>query len=216
MANRHFGGWSDAGSPEESVLHLGFPLEDWDESAAVHIRQTTAGRVIGEAYCNPGRRENAGQQALAVLSLDVDGSRYADVGARDPIIAAQQRLRPGLRPVLFHSPYEAVCAFIIGHRISMAQGRAVGRRMADQLGDAIATPSGVQHAFPRPQVLLELDSFPGVAAVKIARLRAAAQAALDDELRRAQLRSLPEADALAQLHVWYRREAGGPGRMSRS
>ena len=199
MANRHFGGWIGAGDAEATTVPLAFPLESWDESAAVTLSQSEAGRMVGDVYCRPEHSEAAWQQALAVLSLDVDGDGFAAVGVRDPIISAQQRLRPGLRPVLFHSPYEAACSFIIGHGISMAQGRAIRTRMADQCGDAVSTASGVRRAFPRPQVLLELDSFPGVAAAKFERLHAAARAALDQKLQRDRLRSLPEPAALAEL-----------------
>jgi len=101
--------------------------------------------------------------------------------------------------VLFNSPYEAAASFTIGHRSSIAQGRALRRRMSQLIGDAIDTPLGLQHAFPRPEVLLQLESFPGLPAGKLDRLHAVAAAALDGSLNRARPRSLPESEALAQL-----------------
>ena len=146
-------------------------------------------------------RERAAGQALAVLSLDVDGSGYAAVGDRDPVIGRLQRELGFLRPVLFHSPYEAACSFLIGHRIRIVQGREIRRRMAEALGDAIEVDGGEVHAFPRPQRLLETTEFPGLNAEKIERLHGAARAALDGTLDRGQLRALPVADALASVRT---------------
>jgi DNA-3-methyladenine glycosylase II len=197
-ANEHFGGWIEAPPGGELVAPMAFPVEGASTSAAVLVRQTDGLAVHGDVF-GSGDPDAAWRQAMAVLSLDVDGSGYANVGHRDPVIGEQQRRRPGLRPVLFNSPYEAAAAFIIGHRISIAQGRALRKRMSETLGDAIDTPVGVQHAFPRPEVLLHMEGFRSLPASKIDPLHAVAAAALDGSLDRARLRELPEADALTQL-----------------
>jgi DNA-3-methyladenine glycosylase II len=49
-----------------------------------------------------------------ILSLDVDGSGFPEVGVRDPVVGELQVRYPGLRPVLFYSPYEASAWAIIG------------------------------------------------------------------------------------------------------
>ncbi len=43
-----------------------------------------------------------------LLSLDVDGRGFAAPGRRDQVVGALQHRFPGLRPVLFFTPYEAI------------------------------------------------------------------------------------------------------------
>ena len=195
-----FGGWVDADRT------LAFALEGWDGSAAVLLSQDEDGTVRGEVHGDgdmppPDFARRAWEQALAVLSLDVDGAGFAAVGEADPVIGGLQRRYAGLRPVLFHSPYEAAAAFTIGHRISIVQGRAVRRRMAERLGAAIDTPSGTVHAFPGPERVLQLAEFPGIPALKVERLHGVARAALDGLLDRSRLRSMEEAEALAAIRT---------------
>jgi DNA-3-methyladenine glycosylase II len=73
--------------------------------------------------------------------------------------------------------------------------------MAQALGDALPVGGDTLHAFPRPQALRELSSFPGVSPEKIGRLHAVAQAALNGLLDRSYLRSLPIEQALCELQT---------------
>jgi DNA-3-methyladenine glycosylase II len=196
----YFGGWLSAGT-EPGAIAMAFPVEGWRVSAAVVLRQPQPETLEGEVY---GAGEDAGRawtQALAVLSADCDGSGWPAVGQRDPVMGAMQATYQYLRPVLFYSPYEAAAAFVIGHRISMQQGRKIRAAMAVQHGDAIAVNGETLHAFPQPQVLAELSEFPGVSAEKIERLRGIAQAAQEGWLDRAALRALPPDEALARLRI---------------
>jgi DNA-3-methyladenine glycosylase II len=170
-------------------------VEGWAHSAAVVLRQPTPDLVEGDV-CGP---DAAWPQALAALSLDLDGSGYPAIGERDPVIGALQRQGGYLRPVLFHSPYEAACAFVIGHRMRIEQGRAIRRRMARDHGEPFHLAGVTVHAFPTPQRLLRLTEIPGVNDEKIARLHGIAEAALDGRLDRARLRSLPLDEALADV-----------------
>ena len=205
-ANERFGGWVEGQAGEGLAVAMGFSVEGSWLPAAVVVRQSADGTVHGEVHA-AAAAEPAWRQALAVLSLDVDSTGFPAVGEADPVIGDLQRRYPGLRPVLFHSPYEAAAAFVIGHRISIVQGRAIRKRIAAELGPAIATTAGTIHAFPPPRELLRYDTLPGVAATKIERLHCVAQAALDGVLDRERLRAMPEAEALASL----RRIAGiGP------
>lgn len=80
-------------------------LADQEAVAGVRVRQegeTVVGDVYGTADPGIVRR-----QVARILSLDVDGRWFPGVGRRDPVVAALQRRYPGLRPVCFHSPYEA-------------------------------------------------------------------------------------------------------------
>jgi len=199
-ANAHFGGWIQAGSETDRIA-MAFPVEGTIRSACVVLEQLPDGSVSGQVYGLADAPERAWLQALSVLSLDVDGAGFADVGDRESIVQELQRRYRGLRPVLFHSPYEAAAAFVIGHRISIAQGRAIRRRLAAEHGEAIETDSGVQNAFPAPEVLLQIEAFTGIAPAKWPRLHAVAQAALDGVLDRAALRAMPVEDALTLLRT---------------
>jgi DNA-3-methyladenine glycosylase II len=156
---------------EEGHLHLAF-VPDGDEAAAgVCLRQpdgVVAGEVFGEA--DP---EAARDQVERMLSLDVDGSGFPEVGRRDPVVGGLQERWPGLRPVGFFSPYEAAAWALIGHRI--------------------------RHAFPSPARLAALEGFPGLFAGKVENLRSLGEAAAVGELDGARLRALPREQALAEL-----------------
>jgi len=193
----HFGGWPRRG---DSIV-MAFPVEGWRGSAAVLLRQQ-GDQIHGEIHgASQADAQGAWQQALATLSLDVDGRGFADVGRRDPVIGRLQVEYQNLRPVLFHSPYEAACSFLIGHRITIQQTRRLRQKMAEEAGGAIMVDGAKVFAFPNPRALLRIESFPGVARAKVERLHAAARAALDGLLDRRRLRALPEADALEQLQT---------------
>jgi DNA-3-methyladenine glycosylase II len=191
----HFGGFPRL---DEAVV-MPFPVEGWRGSAAVVLRQEdkrVAGQVHGASAADAAR---AWQQALATLSLDVDGRGFVEVGRRDPVIARLQAEYHHVRPVLFYSPYEAACSFLIGHRITILQTRRLRAKMAEVAGAAVSVDGQTFHAFPDPHALLRLEEFPGVAGVKIERLHAAARAALDGLLIRDNLRALPESEAIQKL-----------------
>ncbi|MEO6889293.1 MAG: DNA-3-methyladenine glycosylase 2 family protein [Ktedonobacteraceae bacterium] len=200
ITKEYFGGWTAFG-PEQPALAMVFPVEGWRTSAAVILQQDGDGSILGEVYGAGEDTARAWQQALAVLSLDSDGSGWSEVGQRDPVIGGLQEAYHCLRPVLFHSPYEAAAAFIIGHRISIQQGRAIRQAMAQEMGEKIQAGEAMLYAFPRPQVLRELSSFKGVNPEKVQRLHGIAQAALDGLLDRAYLRSLPVAQSLEKLRT---------------
>ena len=134
-----------------------------------------------------------------ILALDVDGSGFPAVGERDPVVGELQRRYPGLRPVGFWSPYEAAAWTIIGHRIRITQAAAIKARMAERLGEPVRFGRRVVHAFPSPQRLAGLDTFPGLAGRKPEWLRSLARAALDGQLDAARLRAMPPGEALTDL-----------------
>jgi len=192
-----FGGWPRIGD----AIAMAFPVEGWRGSAVVLMRQR--GEIIAGDVHVSGKADarSAWQQALATVSLDVDGRGFIEIGRRDPVIGRLQAEFANLRPVLFHSPYEAACAFVIGHRISILQTRRIRQRMAEQAGATIEVVGTALRAFPDPHALLRIESFAGVAPAKIERLHHVARAALEGTLDRARLRSLHETDALTQLRT---------------
>lgn len=188
-----------AGQP----LELAFPVEGTWRTAGVRVRAHPDGvtaEIVSPAVPEPELAGAIEAQVARILSLDVDGSGFAAVGERDPVVAGLQHRYPGLRPVGFWSPYEAAAWAIIGQRIRIRQAAAIKARMAGQLGEPVCFGGGhLTHAFPAPQRLATLDGFPGLSGRKPEWLRSLARAALDGGLDAARLRALPYGDALAVL-----------------
>jgi len=155
--------------------------------------------IVSPAEPDAGLAAEVRSQVERILALDVDGTGFPAVGERDPVAGELQRRYPGLRPVGFWSPYEAAAWTIIGHRIRVTQAAAIKARMAERLGEPVSFDGRVVHAFPSPQRLAGLDTFPGLAGRKPEWLRSLARAALDGQLDAARLRAMPPADALADL-----------------
>lgn len=182
----------------DAALELAFPVEGSWQTVGVRVRQDDAG-VTAEIVSPKAPEAAVRAQVERILSLDVDGSGFAAVGERDPVVGDLQQRYPGLRPVGFWSPYEAGAWAIIGHRIRITQAAAIKARMAEQLGEPVSFGGRVVHAFPSPQRLAKLDTFRGLAGRKPEWLRSLALAALDGELDTARLRALPPEEALAEL-----------------
>ncbi len=165
--------------------------------AGVGVRQedgVVIGEVFGEADVGVVER-----QVARILSLDVDGRGFPEVAGRDPVVGKLQRRYPGLRPVCFHSPYEAAAWAIIGHRVRIVQAARIKARMAEELGSKVAVDGRPEHAFPGPSCLAGLESFPGLSGTKVERLRHLALAAGEGKIEAHLLRSLPVQEALSRL-----------------
>lgn len=191
------------GGAPASVLELAFPVEGSWRTVGVRVRQDDDGLVTAEVVSppdpGPDLMAEIRPQLERILSLDVDGSDFPAVGERDPVVGEVQRKFPGLRPVGFWSPYEAAAWTIIVRRIRITQGAVIKARMSERLGEPVSFGGQVVHAFPSPQRLAQLDTFPGLAAPKPEWLRSVALAALDGQLDAARLRAMPPEEALADL-----------------
>jgi len=190
-----------ADAPPDS-LDMAFALEGTWRTIGVSIDQagsTVRGRLFAARALTRDEMSAAKSQVLRILSLDVDGSGFAEVGERDPVVGALQKRFPGLRPVNFYSWYEAAAWAIIGQRTRMSQAAALKERMSQQLGVGVLVNGVRRHAFPAPRVLQELTEFPGLPSTKVEWLRHLADVArrgtIDSEL----LRSMPREDALSAL-----------------
>src|SRR6202166_4104265 len=164
--------------PDGNSMSLAFVADDLMHHAAASLTQDAQGvvdcRVFGEA--DPGQVVD---QVRRVLSLDHSGSAWAEVGGRDPVIGRLQTELPGLRPVLFHSPYEAAAWSILSQRRHRTQATAVRKRLSAAHGRVFTLASGDLEAFPTPAALLRLDSFPSLEPQRIDRLHSVARAALE-------------------------------------
>jgi 3-methyladenine DNA glycosylase/8-oxoguanine DNA glycosylase len=187
-----------AGEDHGDTLRLAFLAEsDW-RPVAIRARRSPAGRVTanvaGAAEVEPIRR-----QVERMLSLDVDASALPDAVAGDAVAAALIERFRGLRPVCFGSPYEAACWAILSQRIQTRQAARIQRRMCEELGATIEIDTVALPTFPAPERILRTTAVAGLAAVKLERLHAIAQAALDGRLDAASLRAAGPERALADL-----------------
>lgn len=181
-------------SEEPGTLRMAFPIDGSWEHAGVLIRQRALGQVSVDT-AHPA----AVEQVRRILSLDIDGSGFDEVGRADPVVADLQARYPGLRPVLFHSPYEAACWTIIGNRIRMTQAARIKQRLAEEYGQRIDVAGRQFDAFPAPEVLATIERPPGLSELKAERLRTIARAAHEGQLDATMLRSLQPDEAMAQL-----------------
>lgn len=189
-------------SSEDGHLHLAFPVEGEWAPVGICVRQPDpGGEVVADVY-GPHQPdpETVATQLARILSLDIDGSGFLDVGERDPVIADLQAQTPGSRPVCFYSPYEAACWAIISHRIRITAAATIKRTIARRYGTTADIHGLVKPSFPAPGELLEIvDDFDGLWPVKQQRLGNVAEAALDGYLDARRLRDMTTDRALEHL-----------------
>jgi DNA-3-methyladenine glycosylase II len=178
-------------------LHLAFVPDGEEDAAGVCLRQPD-GVVVGEVFGDADHEAVPGQVAR-ILSLDVDGTGFPEVGRRDPVVGGLQARWPGLRPVGFCSPYEAAAWALIAHRIRIVQAARIKARMAAELGQVVDVHGDRRPAFPGPARLAALEWFAGLYGRKVENLRELGQVAVDGHLDGVRLRALPRDRALAEL-----------------
>ncbi|NBH07748.1 DNA-3-methyladenine glycosylase 2 family protein [Amycolatopsis sp. SID8362] len=202
-AARFLTGFGPAGQPgaEAGALRVAFPLEGaWTPVGAV-LRQRSPGAVAVEVHGPPEHAAAVLAQVRRMCSLDVDGTEFPAAGARDPVVSLLQQLRPGLRPVLFASPYEAACWAVLSHRVWMTQAVRLRRRLTERHGTEVDVGGSALRSFPPPAVLAKLEYMPGLSGQKMQRLRGIAEAAAAGALDAATLRAMSPDDALDQLRL---------------
>ena len=182
----------------DGVMRLAFCLDGCHRQVGVEVRQDGSG-----VHC---RVDNAGDQLPAVkrqvarvLSLDHDGNAFAEVGRRDPVIGQLQAVAPGLRPPLFYSPYEAAAWAVISARRPALQMAEVRRKLSEAHGRIFELAGEKLAAFPLPEALLQVETFAGLQAEKLARLHAVARAAREGQLDVGRLATMNPDAAMADL-----------------
>jgi len=179
-----FGFGPNMGRPSEAgdaVMRLAFVTDDLRHQAGAVIRQEPDGTLIAE-ISGTGDVAATARQLRRILSVDRPAEGWIAAGHKDPVLGRLQAEQPGLRPVLFHSPYEAAAWAMMSHRRHRSQAAALRRRLSEALGRPFVLDGQAEHAFPLPEQLLGLDTFPGLEPQRIERLRGVAERALAGDL----------------------------------
>jgi DNA-3-methyladenine glycosylase II len=184
--------------PEAGVMRLAFVADDLDSYAAAVLRQEPDGALTVELH-GDASVQVAVNQMRRILSIDTDVTGWRAAGEADPVLGRLQAEYRGLRPVLFHSPYEAAAWAVLSLRRHRAQATALRRRLSEAAGAAFELAGRTEHAFPLPDRLLDMASFPGIDEQRMARLHGVARAAIDGRLDVGGLRPMPAERALPWL-----------------
>lgn len=182
-------------APFDGTMRLAFATDDGRGHAGVLLRQDPDGTVRGEVRSVRADPAGVRAQVARILSLDHDGEAWLEAGGRDPVLGRLQAAHPGLRPVLFHSPYEGAAWAVLSARRQARQAAAVRRRLAEAHGAVFELAGERLAAFPQPEALLAIEApEAGLEGVRLERLHAVARAALEGRLTAAHLQALgPEA-----------------------
>ena len=198
---RFIGAWHEApsdGAAAAGHLHLAFLTDgDW-KPVGVCLTQDETGWVRGTLY-GDADMQAVSRQTARILSLDVDGRGWAEIGRRDPVVGRLQRRFPGFRPVNWSDAYEAAAWCILSTRVAMRQAQGVKDRLCRDMGHEIDVHGHTLWAFPEPARLAEMKTFRGLFGRKIEYLNGLGRAALAGNLDTERLRALSREQSIAEL-----------------
>lgn len=180
-------------------LRLAFLLDDSWRGLGVHVRRSSptmlALRVGGEAV-SQADVDRAVSQVRRILSLDCGAAEFAAVAGRDAVLDGIRREAPGIRPILFGSPYEAACWAIVCQGLRTDQAVALYSRVLARYGRMVPV-AGRRRLVPGPPAELRAVSpATRLSARKRDRLAIIADAARSGLLDAAALRAMEPGDAL--------------------
>jgi len=193
-----FGFGQRAGADWDGVMRLAFCVDGYSAQVGVEVSQDTGGDVHGVIH-GPATDPAVRDQVARVLSLDQDGTEFVKVAERDPVIARLQQAAPGLRPPLFYSPYEAAAWSVLSARRPARQMMTIRQRLSEAHGATFDLAGQQLAAFPLPEALLGVTSFPGIPSDKLERLHGVAKAAQAGELDATTLFELGPDEAMTRL-----------------
>ena len=173
-----FGGRNPAAG---DTMRLAFVLDGYAAHAGVAVTQPTPDVVRFEVVGDVDPELAAGQ-AARMLSLDEDATAYDRMVDADPLLRAAYAGRPGLRPPLFASAYEALAWAVLSARRPAAQMSELRERLSRAHGGVLEVAGLAVSALPTPTQLLAVEAFAGLPDLKLRRLHGIAAAALAGDL----------------------------------
>lgn len=190
-------GQRDAAS-YDGVMRLAFCLDGYRQQVGVAVRQDAPDTLTCE-ITGAGDPRAVTAQVARMLSVDIDARGYDALGRADPLVGELQAARPGMRPPLFYSVYEAATWAVLSARRPHRQMAQVRDRLSREHGRVLRVAGADLAAMPTPKQLLDVGDIPGLTAVKVQRLHAIAEAALAGALDTAVLRAVPAEEAAAAM-----------------
>jgi hypothetical protein len=130
-----FGFGPNTGQPsgDDSVMRLAFVADDLRHHVGAALTQLPDDSLTAEVECE-GPADAAEAQLRRILSIDAGADGWLAAGRADQMLGRLQAAYPGLRPVLFHSPYEAAAWSVLSQRRHRTQGMALRRRLSEAAG----------------------------------------------------------------------------------
>ena len=177
----------------EGKLQLALRLDETFEAVVATLRQHGRKLCVEIEGTKDVARLTA--QLTRMLGLDADGSAWAAIGEKDPVLGAVKQYFPGFFTAGFPSPYEAGIGGVLSQRSSIKQAAATRRKLSEAHGNQV----GGLSLIPSPDQLLEVKSFSGIPTAKLEVLHGLARAALEGSIDANRLRALPVEQALAEL-----------------
>src|SRR5207247_11235601 len=91
-----------------------------------------------------------------VWAFDPGARRVVDLGGPGAVLASLLAAAPGLRPVLFCSPYEAAFWAVLSARRNRRTGETWRRRIAQAAGEAFRVEGQELWALPTPAAITRM------------------------------------------------------------
>ncbi len=135
---------------EGARMSLAFASDHDGMPVGVELTQNTDHGLIDGIVHGDAPLDAVMRQVRRVLSLDHDGHAWEELLAREAPLRVIADQIPGLRPVLFHSPYEAAAWSIISARLHRRHAAQVRHDIAMQLGTPFELHGETMRPSPRP------------------------------------------------------------------
>ncbi|HEY2638402.1 MAG TPA: hypothetical protein VGI66_00770 [Streptosporangiaceae bacterium] len=184
--------------PGDDCLRLAFGGDDLMSYVGAVVRQEAKGVLTMDITdgCDVTMAVN---QISRIVSIDTSVDGWLAAGQADPVLGRLQAAHPGMRPVLFNSPYEAAAWSVLSQRRHRAQAMKLHQRVSEAAGRTFDLAGQFVAAFPLPSDLLQIEEFPGVEPERMARLHGVARAAIEGQFDVPTLRSMAADAAMASL-----------------
>lgn len=157
----------------DGTMRLAFCVDGYTAQAGVALTQDRDGSVHARVSdASGGPLDVIARQVARVLSLDHDATGYAALARHDPVVDRLMRTAPGLRPPLFHSPYEAALWAVLSQRRSVATATRWRQRLSKEAGASFVVAGTEMWAVPTPEAIIELGAAGVAAATGVEAVRA--------------------------------------------
>lgn len=123
------------------------------------------------------------ERVRRMFDLNADPLEISGHLTKDPLLAKQVLMRPGLRVPGCWDGFELAVRAVVGQQVTVKRARTLAARLVQAYGTAVAANNGLTHLFPSPQLLAasNLASI-GVPGSCAATIRSLARAVLDGGL----------------------------------